>query len=160
MKDGGWNCMHKNGATHSSVHSTLSVLEGLHEFQQCNNTYKRNEIVSACIKGHEFILLHNIYKSHRTGKVISPAFTLLSYPCRWKYDILRALEYFTDAGLPYDVRMEDALQLLLKKRRKDGTWPLQGVHPGLFHFHMEQAGKPSRWNTLRALYVLNHYEKS
>lgn len=159
MKDGGWNCMHKNGATHSSLHSTLSVLEGLHEFRQCNNTYKRQEITSACIKGHEFILLHHLYKSHRTGNVISSAFILLSYPCRWKYDILKALEYFADAGLQYDIRMEDALQLLLKKRRKNNTWPLQGVHPGLVHFKMEEAGKPSRWNTLRALYVLTHFGK-
>lgn len=159
MKDGGWNCQHLNGATHSSLHSTLSVLEGLQEFLFRGNTHRSKEIKTACDRGHEFILLHHLYKSHRTGKVIRPAFTLLSYPCRWKYDILRALEYFADAGQQYDIQMEDALQLLLRKRRKGGTWPLQGVHPGLVHFEMEQTGKPSRWNTLRALYVLNHFGK-
>ncbi|MGD8749152.1 MAG: hypothetical protein PVI44_11845, partial [Balneolaceae bacterium] len=32
MNDGGWNCEFYNGATHSSLHSTLSVLEGLLEW--------------------------------------------------------------------------------------------------------------------------------
>ena len=44
----------------------------------------------------------------------------------------------------------------MKKRRKDGTWPLHAKYPGKVHFDMEQAGKPSRWNTLRALRVLKY----
>lgn len=37
---------------------------------------------------------------------------------------------------------------------------MQAAHPGKVHFLMEQAGKPSRWNTLRAMRVLNHFEKN
>ena len=83
---------------------------------------------------------------------------MLSYPSRWRYDILRALDYFQFAGVDYDNRMDNALEVLLKKRKKDGKWPLQTKHPGQTHFDMEKSGEPSRWNTLRALRLLKHFE--
>ena len=82
---------------------------------------------------------------------------MLSYPSRWKYDILRALCHFQTAGMPYDPRLDDGLDILEQKRRKDGTWPVQAKHSGQTHFDMEKTGGPSRWNTLRALRVLNAY---
>jgi len=84
---------------------------------------------------------------------------LLSFPPRWYFDILRALDYFRAAGVPYDPRMVNALEVLHKKRRAGGVWPLQGKHPGAVHFEMEPVGKPSRWNTLRALRVSRMYER-
>jgi hypothetical protein len=54
--------------------------------------------------------------------------------------------------------MQPAIEVLLKKRRRDGRWNLQAKHPGQMHFDMERAMQPSRWNTLR---VLDHvYETS
>jgi len=66
---------------------------------------------------------------------------MLSWPSRWRYDILRALDYFRAARSPYDTRMDDALEVLAKKRRADGRWPLQAKHPGRVHFDMEKAGE-------------------
>ena len=100
---------------------------------------------------------HRLYKSDRTGKIIHPRFLMLSYPTRWFYDILRSLDYFRDADVGYDPRMQDALDVLTTKRRKDGAWPLQAKHPGQTHFDMENPGQPSRWNTLRSLRVLKHF---
>jgi len=82
---------------------------------------------------------------------------MLSYPSRWRYDILRALDYFRLAEVAYDNRMDDAIEVLLKKRRVDKKWPLQAKHPRQTHFEMEETGKPSRWNTLRALRVLAYF---
>src|SRR5436189_111456 len=33
MPDGGWNCRRRFGATHSSVHTTISALEGLRLYE-------------------------------------------------------------------------------------------------------------------------------
>jgi hypothetical protein len=85
---------------------------------------------------------------------------MLSFPYRWRYDILRALEYFRAANIGYDPRMQPALDILQKKRRKDGTWLVQAKHPGQVHFDMEQTGDPSRWNTLRALRVMKHFKQT
>ena len=85
---------------------------------------------------------------------------MLSYPSRWRYDILRALDYFQAAEVKYDPRLQPALDVLEKKRRKDHKWPMQAKHPGQTHLDMEKTGCPSRWNTLRALRVLKHFCRS
>lgn len=158
MKDGGYNCrINRSGAVHSSLHTTISVLEGFQEYKKDGYTYRADELETIAAEAREFILMHRLFKSDKTGEIIHKRFTMLSYPSRWYYDILRALVYFQDAGIDYDPRMQDALDVLMKKRRKDGTFPVQAKHPGKVHFDMEKTGGPSRWNTLRALKVLKHF---
>jgi hypothetical protein len=159
MADGGWNCQYLvKGTTHSSLHSTLSVLEGLLEFRKSGNLYKIGEITRAEKKAIEFLLIHKLFQSHHTGKIIDQRMLRLSFPCRWRYDILRALDYFRESKTPADHRMQPALDIVKGKRKKDGTWPLQEKHKGQVHFDMEKPGTPSRWNTLRALRVLQYFQ--
>ena len=159
MPDGGFNCRTtRSGATHSSLHSTISVLEGLFEFQKAGFSYRKDDISKAIKSAEEFILIHRLFLSDRTGKIIHKDFLKLAYPSRWKYDILRGLDYFQRAERKWDGRMDEAIAVLLKKRNKNGTWNMQAAHPGEVHFEMEKAGKPSRWNTLRAMRVLKHFK--
>lgn len=159
VPDGGFNCQsNRQGCVHSSLHSTLSVVEGILEYRQNGYTYRLPELLDAAASSREFMLMHRLFKSDKSGAIIDPKMTVLSYPSRWKYDLLRALDYFQKADVAFDPRMNDALQLLLGKRRPDGRWKLQGRHPGQVHFDMEQPGKESRWNTLRALRVLKKYD--
>jgi hypothetical protein len=158
LPDGGFNCEWKtNRAVHSSMHTTISVLEGIREYIKAGNSYKIDEIRKASREAEEFLLIHRLYKSDKSGEVINKKWMMLSYPSRWKYDVLRALVYFVDAGSSYDPRMDDALDILVSKRGRDGTWPVQSKHPGLVHFDLEQSGASSRFNTLRALRVLRAY---
>jgi hypothetical protein len=156
MADGGWNCQSFRGAKHSSFHTTISVLEGLREFEKFN-IKKTSRIRRSQLAGIEFLLNHRLFRSHRTGKIFDSRMTRFSFPPRWRYDVLRVLDYFQEANIPYDERMKDALELVLKRKCKDGKWFLQSRHPGKTYFEMEQVGKPSRWNTLRALRVLKKY---
>jgi len=159
MPDGGFNCeSNQHGAAHSSLHSTISVLEGIAEYLANGYAYRAAELNVIAGQAQEFILLHRLFRSDHTGEIIHPRFLMLSYPSRWFYDILRALDYFRSAGVAYDPRMQDALDVLTQKRRQDGSWPLQARHPGQTHFDMEKPGQPSRWNTLRALRVFKHFE--
>jgi hypothetical protein len=158
MPDGGFNCYsNRKGATHSSLHTTLSVLEGIFQYAANGYRYRLDELQQASKRSEEFILEHRLFRSHKTGEIIDPKMLQLSYPSRWRYDILRALDYFQVAGARYDNRMDDALEILLKKRGADKRWKLQARHAGMFHFEMEKAAQPSRWNTLRALRVLRHF---
>lgn len=158
MPDGGFNCRsNRAGAVHSSLHSTLSVLEGITEYEFNGYKYRLDELTKARKSSVEFILLHQLFLSDRTGKVIHKDFLKLAYPCRWRYDILRALDYLQYAKARWDERMLPAIDVILAKRNKDSTWNLAARHPGQVHFEMEKAGTPSRWNTLRALRVLKHF---
>ena len=159
MPDGGFNCRTtRSGAVHSSLHSTISVLEGLLEFKEQGFQYRKNDIEEAMNGAEGFILLHKFFISDRTGEVIKKDFLKLTYPSRWKYDILRGLDYFRYANRRWDHRMQEAIKVIQDKRNRKGTWNLQAAHPGKVHFTMEKAGQPSRWNTLRALRVLKHFE--
>jgi hypothetical protein len=158
MPDGGFNCeCTRKNVKHSSMHTTISVLEGIWEYIKAGNQHRLDELSQAKKDAEAFLLKHRLYKSSRSGEIIDKKWTMLSFPSRGRYDILRALIYFVDAGTPYDPRMDDAVNLLKSKQRKDGTWPVQAKHPGQVHFDMEKTGASSRFNTLRALRVLNEY---
>ena len=159
MSDGGWNCRYLTpGTTHSSLHSTLSVLEGLLQFRKSRNKYRMAEVLNAEKEALEFLLVHNLYQSHKTGKTIDERMLRFSFPCRWRYDILRCLDYFQAADVAYDPRMQRALEIVRSKQKNDGKWLVQEKHKGAVHFDMEKTGSPSRWNTLRCLRVLDHFK--
>jgi hypothetical protein len=158
MRDGGFNCRsNRRGAHHSSLHSTISVLEGIAEYCRGGYKYRVDELKTAADAAREFILQHHFYISDRTGETITPEFLKLSYPSRWKYNVLRALDHFRDVDQPWDSRMQEAIRIIQGKRRSDRRWYLPSALPGKVHFHMEEVGKPSRWITLLALRVLEKY---
>ena len=139
MTDGGWNCNAYLGHTHSSFHTTISVLEGLldyHKYVDGTGT----DILQAREKAHQFLLQHHLFRSHRTGEVVDQRMTRFSFPPRWRYDIMRALDYFAMIHHPHDPRFCDAIQIL-KKKERDGKWPTQSHHTGREYFIMEKAGK-------------------
>jgi hypothetical protein len=157
MPDGGWNCRRPCGATHSSVHTTISVLEGLRHYE-LHRRYKARQVRAAQRRGREFLLVHRLFRSHRTGAIIKPVFTRFSFPPRWHYDILRALDYFQSAGASRDSRLTEAIDIVRSRRRHDGTWLLENRYNGKTYFELERLGKPSRWNTLRALRVIKWWD--
>lgn len=153
LEDGGWNCNTiVTGDKHSSFHTTIIVLEAFSELQAASNA--RPGVATALDEGREFFLAHRLFQSHRTGQVADHAFTQLSFPPRWHYDVLRGLDHFQRSSSSWDSRFDDALELLRSKQRRDGRWPVQRRHVGRTWLTMERTGGPSRWNTLRALRVL------
>jgi hypothetical protein len=159
LEDGGWNCEAENGSLRSSFDTSINVLEGLLAHEQA--TGGSAESIAARRRGEEYLLERRLFRRKSTGEVVNPAWLQFSFPTRWHYDVLRALEYFREAGDPPDQRVDAAIQLLQSKQRPDGTWLLENTHPGRVHFMLEDGdGRPSRWNTLRALRVLSWYEQS
>jgi hypothetical protein len=158
MPDGGWNCRRPRGATHASMHTTISVLEGL-RWHEMHRRRKLAAVRTAQRRGREFLLVHRLFRSHRSGAIIQPAFIRFSFPLRWHYDVLRALDYFQAVNAPRDKRLSEAIQLVRDKQRQDGHWPLENRHKGKTWFELERPGAPSRWNTLRAMRALKWWEE-
>jgi hypothetical protein len=158
LEDGGWNCEAENGSVRSSFHTTIRVLEGLLAHERA--TGGSPEATAARRRGEEYLLERKLLRRKSTGEVVDPAYLQFSFPTRWHYDVLRALEYFRAAGDPPDPRIDEAVELLRSKRQADGTWLLENTHPGAIHFALDDGdGRPSRWNTLRALRVLRWYDQ-
>jgi hypothetical protein len=159
LEDGGWNCEAENGSVRSSFHTTINVLEGLLAYERA--TAGSAASIAARRRGEEYLLERKLFRRKSTGDVVNPAWLRFSFPARWRYDVLRALDYFRSAGDAPDPRMADAIALLRSKQQTDGTWLLENTHPGSVHFALEDGdGRPSRWNTLRALRVLEWHERN
>jgi hypothetical protein len=157
LADGGWNCEAERGSVRSSFGTTINVLEGLLEYERATG----GSPVSAAARqrGEEYLLERGLLRRKSTGELIDRDWLEFSYPTRWFYDVLRGLDYFRAAGNRPDERVSEAVEVLRSKRQPDGTWLLENTHPGRIHFAMEDGdGRPSRWNTLRALRVLDWYD--
>jgi hypothetical protein len=165
MADGGWNCEQENGSTRGSFHTTIDVLEGLLEYEQA--TGPDPAVTWARQHGQEYLLDRHLFRRLSTGQPVDldrktdapAAWTQFSFPTYWHYDILRGLDYLRAAGVEPDERVTEAVQFVLNKSDDDGRWPLENPHPGDLHFPLDEGeGRPSRWNTLRALRVLRWQE--
>ncbi|HUG08180.1 MAG TPA: hypothetical protein VMP13_04715 [Acidimicrobiia bacterium] len=154
MDDGGWNCEQESGSTRGSFHTTISVLEGLLEYQ--NESGPASAVSEARSRGEEYLLDRRLFRRMSDGEVIEPRWTRFSFPTWWHYDVLRGLDYLRMTGVAPDERAKEAIGLVADNRGDDGRWPRQDIHAGEVHFEVDGAeGEPSRWNTLRALRVLN-----
>ncbi len=160
MPDHGFNCLRaRSGARHSSLHSTLSVLEGFAAYRTAGHRYRAAEVEAQAEAARGFVLTHRFYRSDRTGAVIHPDFLKFPVSPRWYYNILRGLDHFATVGAPHDRRMGDALDVLISKRGPDGRWKANAAKSGARHLDMETAGQPSRLVTLAALRVLGAYRR-
>jgi hypothetical protein len=158
LADGGWNCEAENGSVRSSFHTTIDVLDGLLEFERA--TGGSADVRGARRSGEEYLLERSLFRRKRTGEVADPAFLEFAFPYYWRYDVLRALDYFRHSGAAPESRMADAVEIVQSKRQPDGRWLLDRIHPGRVHFDLDDGvGQPSRWNTLRALRVLDWWDR-
>jgi hypothetical protein len=161
LGDGGWNC-EAPPSRRSSFNTTICVLEGLLEYERAKGAM--SAVTDARLRGQEYLLERKLFRSLANGKVIDHDrksgrdWRELSFPTRWHYDILWALDYLRKADAGPDERAAEAVDLVAGKQLQNGRWPLGNPHPGKVHFHMERgAGTASRWNTLRALRVLDWF---
>ncbi len=159
---GGWHCFDSNKGT-------LDCWEGLAAFAALPKPLLTRRIKNSIERGAEFYLKRRLFKDDG-GKYL-PWFRF-HYPNHYYYDVLVGLEVITRLGYGADKRLQPALNLLGEKRRADGSWLLDAVHPDIGkgagypirrrvkRFALEEPGKPSKWITLNALRVLKRVEEA
>ena len=158
VEDGGWNCAAEDGSVRSSFNTTINVLEGLLASEQA--TGGTPESIAARRAGQEFLLARHLFKRLSTGEPADPRFLQLTHPSRWFYDVLRGLDYFREADNP-DARLVEAIAYLRSRQREDGRWDLDWNPEGLRWFEIDDpVGQPNKWVTLRAIRVLDWWERS
>jgi hypothetical protein len=149
LADGGWNCEAERGSVRSSFHTTICVLEGLLAFEQAFGAAP--SVSDARQRGHEYLLERRLLRRLSTGEIIEPTWMRLAFPPLWHYDLLRALDYFRDAGVAPDPRTDEAVAIVRERCQDDGRWPLDVRHRDTLYEELAgPVGEPNRWITLRA----------
>ena len=164
LSDGGWNCEAPHRSTRSSFNTTICVLEALLEYERAGGA--TTVVTAARLRGQEYLLERRLFRRGSTGEAIErdrkggASWTRFAFPTWWHYDVLRGLEYLRSAGVKPDERTAEAIELVESKRDAEGRWPLETRYPGMVAVEIDEGeGRPSRWNTLRAMRVLRWYER-
>jgi len=155
---GGWSCWGSG--------RNLDSWEGLSAFAAYPRRKWTPAMADRVEKGAEFFLERELF---RQGDHYEPWYRF-HYPVHYYYDLLVGLDLLTSLGYADDRRLSTALSVLKRKRRNDGRWNLDALHPdvegavakwyrGHPHraptpFGLETPGKPSKMITLRALTIL------
>jgi len=159
-RDGGWLCPYWRAHVkdkHGCFYGTICPLEAFSEIPKKELTREMKHTIE---DGTEFLLMHRLFKADHHGyRVINQSWPKLGFPWFYGYNILRGLDILTKLGYVKDERLSDAVQILLQKRQKDGTWMLESAPVGRMQTNIEAKGKPSKWITLIALKVLKHLSK-
>lgn len=159
---GGWSCWGSG--------RNLDSWEPLSAFAALPRSQWTPEMTSAVGKAAEFFLERELM---RQGERYAPWFRFHD-PVHYYYDILVGLDLLTRLGYGADPRLGPALELLRERRRRDGRWVLDALHPDVdgamadwYARHpkdrpvplaLEVAGEPSKRITLRAVTVLRRVE--
>jgi hypothetical protein len=155
LADGGWNCEVEYGSTVSSFATTINVLEGLVEYERAGGAVGVGETRR---RGEEYLLERRLFRRKSTGEVVDADWLRFSFPTWWHYDVLRGLDYLRAARDTPDERASEAIEVVKRNRDPAGHWQLQNVYAGATHFALEDGEtRPSRWNTLRAMRVLDWF---
>jgi hypothetical protein len=158
-KNGGWSCFGSG--------RNLDSWEGMSAFAVYPRAKWTAGMTRAVEMAAEFYLQREL---HVQGPHYEPWYRF-HYPVHYYYDLLVGLDFMTALGFTDDPRLRHAVAHLKKKRRADGRWNLDAVHPDLegniakwyakhppTSFALETVGRPSKMITLRAMRVLRRLE--
>jgi len=95
---------------------------------------------------------------HGVGNLdFKPSWPQFGFPLNYNSDILEAMLALAAAGVPMSEPLEKPLQVIRDKRTADGVWLLERTLNGKMWADVEVKKQPSKWITLRALMVLDHF---
>jgi hypothetical protein len=86
--------------------------------------------------------------------------TRFGFPLNYNSDILEAMLALVTVETPMCQELENPLQIIRDKRTTDGAWLMDKSLNGQMWADVEIKGKPSKWITLFALIVLDHFTES
>lgn len=163
-KNGGWSCFGSG--------RNLDSWEGMSAFAVYPKQKWTEGMKRAVELGAEFYLQREL---HMQGAHYEPWYRF-HYPPHYYYDLLVGLDFMTALGYGDDPRLKYAISHLEKRRRADGRWNLDAVHPDVegnmaewyathpkrapIPFGLEKAGGPSKMITLWAMVVLERLNGS
>jgi hypothetical protein len=86
-----------------------------------------------------------------------PGWLRFGFPLSYNSDALEALAALAGVGETRHPEYEPALAVVAAAADAEGRWTMRNSHNGKMFGDVEAKGRPSKWLTLRALQVLEHF---
>ncbi len=140
---------------HTCFMGIVKALKGLSAIPQEQRTSEINDTINKMV---DFLLIHHIYKcSHDLNRTSKPGWLKFSFPLMYQTDVLEILDILTALGIA-DSRMDDAVNLIIKKQDDMGRWRIENTsNTDRLLIPLGGKGEQSKWITLRAIRVLKRY---
>jgi len=109
----------------------------------------------------EKILENKVYKYLRNpdgSRKDKAGWKRFGFPLFYQADVLEVMVTLTRLDV-HDERMRDAVEIIEASIQKDGRWLLKDSFNGKMWIDIEEKNKPSKWITLRAMYVLRMWNE-
>lgn len=122
------------------------VIKSMKALSEYNIRYSGSQVLKSKLhQGLEYILEHNVYKRLSDGNPIEDAIILNFYPFTYKSNIIEILSLLKANDLMDDERCKDAIEILKKKKSKDGYWQadVSYMKSGWVEFDIPK--KPGAW---------------
>ncbi len=160
-EEGGWKC--RAYPINPDVVFPQMCYMGLCKVLKCFSVFPKQhrspEITKIIDRVVEVILENQIYKYLRNpdgSRKEKFGWKRFGFPLFYNSDILDVLGSLARLDVN-DLRIEDALNVVIDTQQPDGKWLLKHTFNGKFWHDIEQKGKPSKWVTFRALFVLKSF---
>jgi hypothetical protein len=92
------------------------------------------------------------------GREAKKGWLKFGFPLHYNSDILETMYSLARLEIPMNPKLEKPLQVIKEKMTKDGKWIMENSLNGKMWADVEKKGKPSKWLTYFALFVLDHFE--
>ena len=161
MEDAGWRCraFPIDPAGVFPVNCYMGAAKVLRAFSTIPEDRRSQSIKEIIDREVENILENGIYRYRRAAdgtRKEKAGWKRFGFPLFYQSDALEVLDTLTRLGVR-DERMQDAVDLVLKARQKDGRWLLKHTFNGKMWHDIDAKHQPSKWITLRALRVLRRF---
>jgi len=159
--DAGWKCraFPINPDAVFPVNCYMGAVKVLKAFSLISESDRTDAVRQIIKREVENILENRIYRYLRNSdgsRKDKAGWKRFGFPLFYQSDLLEVLEVLARLGIR-DSRMEDSIRYVESLQRKDGKWILKDSFNGKMWVDIDEKKKPSKWITLKALYVLKGY---
>lgn len=134
------------------------VISNARQYHEAYMAYTKNKGTKTTAEERK--IFKRDFRSNNPGKPgqEKKGWKRFAFPLHYNTNILEAVVALIEAG---DIRkggLSEAVQIILNKKQEDDRWRMDESLNGKMYADIEQKGKPSKWITFYALYVLNTIE--
>ncbi len=140
-------CMKATPCFYGVVKATLALSEFSRKFGETLEKPEKTILQKKLEEGLNYILSHNLYQKLSNQQPIEDSIISTFYPFPYRTNLVELLHLMKQNNLLQDPRCNRAIELLRKKKRKDGYWQVDKTYMKSSWVEFDIPKHPGLWVT-------------